>query len=235
MIELQPSRVLVNDRFYERPLFGAVALPFDSAFGYVCILGSLARPTPEEADGMAQVPDAEPFRKILKKEPDRRWRYSDDVIIEVIAEAMLTDLRSLQERIVDLAFEYKTPYFYCHPLEKDLALRSSTLCHEISRRRFSGRRNPQFEYIPVIQPAFTVASHADQVFDNAVRTVVAMGHLQINDGCRHVLSQNPLALRALGVGVFQGVTFPMKTDPDVMPVLEGSVAESYYGSRGGEV
>ena len=80
-IELQPNRVIVNDRLYERPIFGAVAFPGDdSPQGYVCMIGALARPTEAEAKGYVEVPDLEPFRQLKKNNGEQRWQYSDDVI-----------------------------------------------------------------------------------------------------------------------------------------------------------
>jgi hypothetical protein len=227
--QIQSNRIIVADRVYERPLFGAVAFPDAAPNGYVAIAGLLARPTAAEADGLvANTPDLEPFRQIRKEDAQNRWKYKDDVIVEVFEEAMASNLRLLQEKIVDMAVAFKTPHFFCHPVEKDMAQKTSVVLSEIAMRRFAGIRNADFQYVPVVIPAFLPASGADNVFDNTIRTAIAMQHLLLNDMCRHALSQNPLALRALGVIAFQGINFPMTTPDDDLAGPSKRPCDSYY-------
>ena len=212
-VSFEEQRILIDDRTYERPVFGVVAFPEDSPSGYVLIMGELARPIPEEADGLVETPDVEPFRSIHEEEDtEERWLYSEDVVLEVIAEAVPVNLRALEEKICDFSQQFRTPHFFCSPEYKDAAFKSCGTLYDIINRRFANRPiwRKSYQDVPGIAPINITASRASKYCEGIVRSLVAMKRLLFNADCRHVLSQSPLALKALGVGCFVGTTYHLR-------------------------
>lgn len=172
-------------------------------------MGKPARPTPVEAEGPAGPVELEPFRSLKESPPDDRWQYPEDVVLEVIAEAMPLNLRALEQAICDFSKQFRTPHFFCSPEHADMAVKTNgTLC-DITERRFAERgiSRPGYSDVPWIAPIQAAISQAEKYCQGIVRSLIAMDHLLFNSDCRHALSQNPLALKALGLACFVGVTY----------------------------
>ena len=80
---------------------------------------------------------------------------------------------------------------------------------------------------PEIMPIGARVHSARDYCEGLVRSQIALGLLRFSDECRHVLSQNPLALQALGVAAFVGVTYRLRAETPP-PADWTPVAETYH-------
>jgi len=213
-IEFQPDRIIVGDRAYYRPLFGAVTFPSDSPLGYVLVAGELYRPTEFELDGRVDTPqDIEPFRSVVNRDQESPWRYTEDVVLEVLDERLCSNLRELQEAICDFSEKYRTAYFYCSAKQRDAAFRSAPTLVDIMNRRIAIHKKEDWRFNPRVGPpsVMPISARDREFLEGTVRSLVSMGRLLFNSECRHVLSENPLALEALSVAAFVGTAYRLRT------------------------
>ncbi|MBW1924206.1 MAG: hypothetical protein JRJ35_12110 [Deltaproteobacteria bacterium] len=211
-VKLQPDRVVVSDRLYYRPLFGALEFPRGVPEGYFLIAGETYRPTEHEVSGGVDIPtDLEPFRSITSGINPGPWTYSDDALIEVVDEHLERNYRSLLEAVVEYSDKYSVSVFWCAPGDRDLAGESTNLLSEIYRRRVGRQRrrnwlrDPEVE-APVILPLpiGNGRGGGEDYLNGLLRSQIASGLLRINSECRHLLSQNPSALKALSFAAYAG-------------------------------
>jgi hypothetical protein len=187
-------------------LYGTVAFPSKKGPEcYVLVAGEHYRPTPEEAEGHVAVDEAiEPFRSMMK-DKDLFWRYEADRVLEIVDEKLCDTLRTLLEAVVEFSIIYRTLHFFCSPQEQDQAYKSGLVLDDIIRKR--GRTKT-----PSIVPIPMKASEADSYCESLVRSLTRQRQLQFNQDCRHVLSENPLALKGLGIAAFVGSNFSLRNE-----------------------
>ena len=100
-ISFEPTTIVINDRKYYRPAYGGVAFPKER-FGYVLMMLELYKPTEMEVDGRVNTPPLEPYRS-MRSQDGGPFRYTEDAVLEVVAEAQCVNLRALEEQICDFS------------------------------------------------------------------------------------------------------------------------------------
>ena len=123
--------------------------------------------------------------------------------------------------------------FYCLPSHQDEAYASGTVLHEIMQRRFGKRKErnwlykPTYDAVPSIIPVAMKRGEAKEYCERLIRSQIVHNGLLFNSDCKIVLSQNELALEALGVAVWAGKTVRPR-EPEPRPHGWRPIGESYH-------